>query len=99
MNRPLFKKVLDHIKENPQEWNQLAWNKNCKFSCGTDYCFAGNAELMAGFSPIDPDNTRFIATRALGLGNIEAMWLFNCRRTILDFGEFYQAGGMPNEQS
>jgi len=50
-NAPLLWKVYDHIKAHPKEWNQLDWairRQTQEEVCGTAYCFAGHAVVMAG---------------------------------------------------
>lgn len=42
MNKPLLKQTLDHIKANPESWDQSRW------FCGTAACFAGHACLLSG---------------------------------------------------
>lgn len=42
MNRPLFKKALDHIKANPEEWDQGTY-------CGVPCCFAAHVNRINGF--------------------------------------------------
>lgn len=45
-NAELAYRVLDHIDAHPEQWFQNDWaHKN---ECGTSYCFAGWAVLLAG---------------------------------------------------
>jgi hypothetical protein len=44
-NYPLLWKVYEHIEAHPEEWMQAAWA--IKSACGTAYCFAGHAVLIA----------------------------------------------------
>jgi hypothetical protein len=45
MNLKLLRKIVKHIKANPDTWRQSAWH------CGTSHCVAGFAELdAAGYS-------------------------------------------------
>lgn len=45
MNIKLLRKIVAHIKANPEHWQQSAWH------CGTSHCVAGFAELdAAGYS-------------------------------------------------
>lgn len=46
INVPLMRKVLEHITEHPEEHDQQSWAE--KTACGTTYCMAGHAVLMAG---------------------------------------------------
>src|SRR4051812_2770494 len=40
-NVALLKRTLNHIKDNPETWDQANW-------CGTSQCFAGWAVTLAG---------------------------------------------------
>ena len=46
---PLLWKVYDHIVEHPEEWNQNGFclTPEVHDVCGTTFCFAGHAVLMA----------------------------------------------------
>lgn len=44
-NFELMHKVLDQIEAHPETWDQENWAK--KLNCGTSYCFAGNALVIA----------------------------------------------------
>lgn len=47
LNLPLFDKVLDKIKTEPESWDQEHWA--ISNSCGTAFCFAGHvANLTMG---------------------------------------------------
>lgn len=46
-NAELAYLVLDRIDANPSEWNQRDWAYKGT-SCGTSYCFAGWAVVLAG---------------------------------------------------
>ena len=46
-NYPLLWKVYDHIKAHPEEWHQGAWASKTHNTCGTAFCFAGHAVMMA----------------------------------------------------
>lgn len=47
-NIELLRRTLDHIKANPQEWDQHVY-REIKPDCGTAMCFAGwTAELAGG---------------------------------------------------
>lgn len=51
-NLPLFDKVLDKIKTEPETWDQSSWAY--RTSCGTAFCFAGHVVSMTM-----PDNAYF----------------------------------------
>lgn len=44
-NKTLLKQTLEHIKANPESWDQSSW------FCGTAACFAGHACLLSGDRP------------------------------------------------
>jgi len=85
-NAELAYRVLDHIKANPEEWDQSFWAS--KRPCGTVACFAGWTVILGGYeldwkqvpggnpqatSVVDPSGvTRRIPARAEGLLGI---WL------------------------
>lgn len=48
VNVPLLRKVLEHITEHPEEWDQTVWARPT--ACGTAYCVAGWAVTMAGLT-------------------------------------------------
>lgn len=45
-NVPLARKVMEHIVENPDEWDQAEYGQRTE--CGTAFCFAGHTVLLAG---------------------------------------------------
>jgi hypothetical protein len=47
VNKELVEKVLDHLREHPQEWDQDQW------FCETTACFGGRALLMSGYRMIN----------------------------------------------
>ncbi len=47
-NDELIDKVIDYIREHPEEWNQDVWG--FKAPCGTEACFAGHALLLSGYT-------------------------------------------------
>lgn len=53
INVPLLRKVLEHITEHPSEWRQHKWaTRFLKLNgevCGTAFCVAGHAAVMAGY--------------------------------------------------
>lgn len=78
-NAELAYKILDHIRENPKEWDQSTWH------CGTTHCFAGFAELFTtGEIDDETDGARTwnIATEALGITDEDAYTLFNPTNTL-----------------
>lgn len=48
-NIELLDKVLKHIEDHPETWNQKDWR------CGTSYCFAGHAAVLSGWKPEGSD--------------------------------------------
>lgn len=83
MNRILYQCVLDQIKAHPESWDQSCYHT----LCGTKHCFAGWAEILAGYSVPNFDN-RLTAARvkeALELTVAERNYLFDAYRTIADF--------------
>ena len=52
-NLPLLRKVLEHVDAHPDEWNQHAWGmQTSRSACGTAFCIAGHAAVMAGLTPV-----------------------------------------------
>lgn len=47
VNKELVEKVLDHLRQHPEEWDQDQW------FCETTACFGGRALLMSGYRIID----------------------------------------------
>lgn len=78
MNKENFRKVLDHIKADPACWKQDKWH------CGTQHCFAGWAQLLAGNKASDL-TVRRDARIFLDLTMAEANHLFSSNSTIEDF--------------
>lgn len=52
INWPLLERVIEHIIDHPEEWNQEVWIRKTP-GCGTQACIAGWAALFAGYHPID----------------------------------------------
>lgn len=52
-NLPLLRKILSHIDAHPDEWYQKFWARRAvaESSCGTAFCIAGHAVVMAGGLP------------------------------------------------
>jgi hypothetical protein len=80
MNIENFRKVLNHITENPDEWDQEYW-RGVGRKC---FCFAGHAEALAG---LDSEGlaVRKNAKAFLGLDDYEADYLFDHSRVLGDF--------------
>lgn len=49
-NNELLDQVLNHIKTNPETWDQSNWR------CGTNYCFAGHAAILGGWRPVNEED-------------------------------------------
>lgn len=54
-NLPLLWATLEEIQSHPENWNQGLWRTNADDgvlpegnTCGTAYCFAGTAAVLAG---------------------------------------------------
>src|SRR6478609_3488156 len=92
-NLPLLRKVLEHIDAHPEEWRQDSWaTRTSASACGTAFCFAGHAVVLAGgellwdketgvaFEVTMPDGSTSriaaAAREALGLTCVEASDLF-----------------------
>jgi len=90
MNKHNFKLVLDTIKANPESWDQTQWH------CGTTHCFAGHAQILAGYTctqSLAGDRQAVIkvvkdAEKFLGVTEKEGYWLFMSRRKMEDFEKF-----------
>jgi hypothetical protein len=57
-NAEKLDKVLAYIEANPKKWDQEEWVPrpvNDSY-CGTACCIAGNAALLAGCTPLEPDH-------------------------------------------
>ena len=81
MNREHYQQVLDRITAHPDEWRQATWH------CGTQHCFAGWAQLLAGH-PANDETARRDARIFLDLSYHEANWLFAPSTSIEDFRSF-----------
>lgn len=53
-NVALLQKTIDYIEQHPDQHDQNVWNN----ACGTAFCFAGHAALLAGATP-PHGNTEF----------------------------------------
>ena len=80
LNRENLKLVLDHIKADPDTWDQTNWHSEC----GTKHCFAGWAQILSG-KPLSLGTVRRDARIFLGLAKPEADYLFAGSRTLEDF--------------
>jgi len=52
INWPLLERVIEHIIDHPEEWNQEIWIRQTP-ECGTQACVAGWTALFAGYRPIE----------------------------------------------
>lgn len=69
----LAKAVVNQILAHPETWNQRSWcNKN---ECGTQYCFAGWAVVLAGLT-FSKASVKADAMDVLGITDCEAQTLF-----------------------
>ena len=50
INKPLLRKVMEHIQNHPEEHHQETWAQ--RDSCGTTYCFAGHTAIIEGWEPV-----------------------------------------------
>jgi hypothetical protein len=75
-----FTKVLNHIKERPDTWDQVLWPGSGR----TCFCFAGHAESLAGMDSNGLD-VRKNAMKFLQLDDYEADYLFDHARVLGDF--------------
>jgi len=108
MNKTHFKKILNKIKADPDNWNQETWH------CGTKHCIAGHAQIEMGRFDTDSqleDTLENSETRAhafyknentvkndareyLQMSYNHSKWLFSGIRTIEDFDEYYKRNGL-----
>lgn len=85
INVPLLRKVLEHITEHPEEWNQATWARET--ACGSVCCVAGHAAVMTGHTLKYEDGRAYVTTdgrsimevaaEELGLGDTQAINLFD----------------------
>ncbi len=69
-NWPLLIKTALHIKHDPESWDQSAWANRC----GTAFCFAGHAIILAGHRFVRSSGGRCLEyVHADGLPDV-AMW-------------------------
>jgi len=71
-NIEMLDRVLNHIKTNPETWNQESWR------CGTTFCFAGHTAVLGGWSPEGPDKD--LAWKIRGFESEESMEKYFERR-------------------
>ena len=89
MNKDNFKKVLDQIEQHPETWDQDIWHS----PCGTQHCFAGWAEILAGHEQsLDHFTVQKHAIDYLAIHLDEADWLFDADRTLADFRDVLENG-------
>lgn len=48
INIALLRKVMEHIENHPEEWQQSVWRTDQDNRCGTAMCFAGHAAHIGG---------------------------------------------------
>jgi hypothetical protein len=105
-NKELLQKVVDAIREHPDQWDQTTWH------CGTSHCVAGWAEILSGriddrvcelvskatgesrgFQIEDDGDgeTRVNARGSLRLSRSEADWLFDSDRDLQEIVAFNDA--------
>ena len=84
VNTELLKRVVNHIIEHPETWDQRRWH------CGTSHCVAGHCQIMAGKPPTD-EGAADDAREALGLDWDDAAWLFAPERTLPEIHGFAKA--------
>lgn len=111
-NKELLRQTLEHIKANPQDWEQWTWR------CETGMCYAGHAGMKAGFKWA-PDELMYngtlalsrnfldkngaeiyaptLAARELGLDEVESDILFWESNTLEDL-EFYVEHLLNNDE-
>ncbi len=82
-----FTKVLDHIKANPELWNQI------RCHCGTTHSLEGWSQILMG-NEVDAETTRRDARIFLDINHREAYYLFSNRRTIKDFETVLEQGSV-----
>lgn len=98
MYRDRMVEVLDKIKANPDTFDMRFWVRRAE--CGTTYCLAGHAAILAGWEPEhlanDEDGTdvcirdggwRYIpnvAAEFLGLSDEQAHAIFNSTASTVD---------------
>lgn len=102
-NAELAHRVLDHIKADPESWDQASWYR--KTHCGTVGCFAGWAVMLSGLKiegpvypvvvaeghPLDDVYVPVAAAQLLGLADdaddAEGLELFHEGNTLADLEE------------
>jgi hypothetical protein len=87
-----FRKVLDHIKANPNLWNQSNWH------CGSAHCFLGHGQIMSG-KPINDGTARRDGRIFFGMSYADSIWFSRPQRTIEDFENAFEsdAGGYDRD--
>lgn len=79
MNTENLVATLNHILDRRETYDQSCWHK--KTDCGTTYCFAGHAQILAG-KPQDSGRAASDAREWLGLSREDARWMFSSARTL-----------------
>lgn len=94
-NAENFKRVLDHISSNPEEYDQASWENPSipSMSCGTTRCFMGWAQYFykGRVTCSDPDVMREECCEWLGIDQEEFRMLACPFTTPFDIVEFYQS--------
>lgn len=103
-NKPLLRKVLEHIEAHPDEHDQLVYAQQTP--CGTTACVAGHTVVIAGWDLTweRVGNAAVVADRCvrdglsewipiaarneLGLNGGQAHYLFHFSRTVNEIREF-----------
>ena len=106
-NTQLLRKVLEHVTDHPEEWNQGVWA--VRNDCGTAACIAGHTVLMAGHQvewmemssatekAVDVSGgptIRQVAAHELGLTRYQEVALFDGGNTLADL--WWLAGEMTD---
>lgn len=95
MNLENFKKVVDHIKANPDTWYQGSWHsEGSEWGCGTAHCLAGHCQVTFMGLPADDATARRDGRIYLDLTALEADCLFDEDRTLPGFEKVLQRGGL-----
>ena len=96
-NIQLLRKVLEHVTDHPEEWNQGVWA--VRNDCGTAACIAGHTVLMTGhqvewvsmsgatekaIAVSQGPTINRVAAHELGLTGYQADVLFNASNTLAD---------------
>lgn len=96
MNMERFVAIIDHIRTDPDSWDQIDYHSDC----GTAHCIAGHAQLRAMGSanaskftiPYDSKAVYHAAKAWLEIGDTESLWLFHYARSMEDFERVIRQG-------